>query len=116
MSSHGFQQVEAGLEQGFAANGICLRDDPNTAARLVAQPPGPEAAGRRACGPRCGGDRGREPADSHRSRLIGGLAVISMRGLKVAHFCGLPFAVQPKTSQIVQSHHRADVPYTLFNA
>ena len=37
MSSHGFQQVEAGLEQGFAAaNGICLRDDPNTAARLVA--------------------------------------------------------------------------------
>ena len=37
MSSHGFQRVGAGLEQGFAAaNGICLRDDPNTAARLVA--------------------------------------------------------------------------------
>ena len=34
---------------------------------------------------------------------------MSMRGLKVAHFCGLPFAVQPKTSQIVQSHVRSGV-------
>ena len=34
---------------------------------------------------------------------------MSMRGLKVAHFCGLPFAVQPKTSQIVQSQIRSCV-------
>lgn len=38
---------------------------------------------------------------------IGGLAVMSMRGLKVAHFCGLPCAVQPKTSQIVQLQTRS---------